>query len=278
MVAGIGVIAAGGISWVPSSPDFARYLPRTASAAAMVRSSIGGAGLVVLPMVLMGGVMAVGTPGLATASDPVSFLGQILPTWLAVPYLLIALVGMLLINSLSMYSAGFTAQTLGVKVSRAKAVSVNACISLVFGVLLMTGATSFFGSFISFLSLLAVAFSAWIGVFGADMLRNRRYDAEALMDTGRTSAYWYTGGFARSAMAAWGVGLVSGLLFTGSDWFTGPLGDSWVGRNGLGWAVTIVVSGLLYTVLPRAVSGAGAEAVEEESAGQDPARGLIGVK
>jgi len=278
MVAGIGVIAAGGISWVPSSPDFARYLPRTASAAAMVRSSIGGAGLVVLPMVLMGGVMAVGTPGLATASDPVSFLGQILPTWLAVPYLLIALVGMLLINSLSMYSAGFTAQTLGVKVSRAKAVSVNACISLVFGVLLMTGATSFFGSFISFLSLLAVAFSAWIGVFGADMLRNRRYDAEALMDTGRTSAYWYTGGFARSAMAAWGVGLVSGLLFTGSDWFTGPLADSWVGRNGLGWAVTIVVSGLLYTVLPRAVSGAGAEAVEEESAGQDPARGLIGVK
>ena len=39
--------------------------------------------------------------------------------WISVPYLLIALLGMLLINSMSMYSAGFTAQTLGFKVPRA---------------------------------------------------------------------------------------------------------------------------------------------------------------
>ena len=44
---------------------------------------------------------------------------------------------MVLINSMSMYSAGFTAQTLGIKVPRAWAVSINAVISLVFGLLLM---------------------------------------------------------------------------------------------------------------------------------------------
>ena len=76
-------------------------------------------------MVLMGAVMAVATPDLASAADPVSFLGEILPTWIAVPYLLIALVGMLLINSMSMYSAGFTAQTLGFRVPRHWAVSVE---------------------------------------------------------------------------------------------------------------------------------------------------------
>ncbi|MFE5946406.1 cytosine permease [Streptomyces sp. NPDC056480] len=251
MVAGIGTIAAGGISWVPSGPDFTRYLPRTASSRAMVGSTVGGAGIVVLPMVLMGAVMAVSTPDLASAQDPVSFIGELLPMWISVPYLVIALLGMLLINSMSMYSAGFTAQTLGIKVSRAAAVSVNALISLIFGFLLMVVATSFIGSFISFLTLLAVAFSAWIGVFGVDMLRRRSYDAVALMDTTRTSAYWYRGGFAWQAMTAWAVALLVGLLFTRVDWFSGPLASSWIGENGLGWAATIVVAGVLYGVLPR---------------------------
>ncbi|MFE0650783.1 cytosine permease [Streptomyces sp. NPDC059534] len=251
MVAGIGTIAAGGISWVPSGPDFTRYLPRTASSRAVVGSTVGGAGIVVLPMVLMGAVMAVSTPDLASAQDPVSFIGELLPMWISVPYLVIALLGMLLINSMSMYSAGFTAQTLGIKVSRAAAVSVNAVISLVFGFLLMVVATSFIGSFISFLTLLAVAFSAWIGVFGVDMLRRREYDATALMDTTRTSAYWYRGGFAWQAMTAWAVALLVGLLFTKVDWFSGPLASSWIGENGLGWAATIVVAGVLYAVLPR---------------------------
>ncbi|MER5413146.1 purine-cytosine permease family protein [Streptomyces virginiae] len=267
MIAGIGTIAAGGISWVPSGPDFTRYLPRTASSKGMVGATIGGAGVVVLPMVLMGAVMAVGTPDLASAQDPVSFIGELLPTWIAVPYLLIAVVGMLLINSMSMYSAGFTAQTLGIKVPRAAAVSVNALISLVFGFLLMVVATSFFGSFISFLTLLAVAFSAWIGVFGVDMLRRTSYDGPALLDTTRTSAYWYKGGFAWQAMTAWALALLVGLLFTEVDWFAGPLAGTWIGRNGLGWVAGIVTSGVLYAVLPRTAPAASAPAGEREPAG-----------
>lgn len=251
MVAGVGVIAAGGISWVPTGPDFTRYLPRKASNKALVGNAIGGAGIVVVPMVLMGAVMAVSTPNLSKASDPVSFLGQLLPTWIAVPYLLMALIGMLLINSMSMYSAGFTAMTLGIKVPRTWAVSINALISLIFGYLLMNVATSFIGSFISFLTLLAVAFSAWIGVFGIDMLRRKTYDGEALMDTKRTSAYWYKAGFAWQAMTAWAIALVVGLLFTKVDWFSGPLATSWVGRNGLGWLATILIAAALYAVLPR---------------------------
>ncbi|MCX4723474.1 cytosine permease [Streptomyces sp. NBC_01306] len=256
LVAGIGLIAAGGLSWVPSGPDFARYLPRRSSGTGMVGASIGGAGIVVLPMVLMGAVMAVSTPDLANASDPVSFLGKVLPMWIAVPYLLIAVVGMVLINAMSMYSAGFTALTLGIKVPRAWAVSVNAVISVVLGLVLMLAATSFLGSFVAFLSLLAVAFSAWIGVFGADMLLGRKYDPVALMDTTRTSAYWYRGGFSPAAVGAWLAALITGMLFTtagtaGSAWFSGPFADTWLGRNGLGWVVTILVSGVLYAVLPK---------------------------
>ncbi|MFI9271333.1 purine-cytosine permease family protein [Kitasatospora sp. NPDC052896] len=273
MIAGIGTIAAGGISWVPTGPDFARYLPHSASGKRIVGATVSGAGLVMVPMVLMGAVMAVATPGLAKAQDPVSFLGDLLPTWLAVPYLLTAIVGMLLINSLSMYSAGFTAQTMGVKLPRAMAVSINAVISLVGGLMLMLVATSFLSSFITFLVLLAVSFSAWIGVYAVDMARRKaravRYDAEALMDTGRTSRYWYLGGFCWQAMTAWAVALIAGLCFTSCAWFSGPLASTPVGKYGLSWAATIVISAVIMALLPapreNTPAGAATESAEAEA-------------
>ncbi|MGW4232988.1 purine-cytosine permease family protein [Streptomyces sp. NPDC004980] len=260
-VAGIGTLAAGGISWVPSAPDFARYLPRSASGRAMVAATVGGALVTVLPMVMMGAVMAVGTPDLAVTKDPVSFIGALLPVWIAVPYLLIAVVGMVLINAMSMYSAGFTAQTLGFAVPRAWAVGVNATISLLLGGLLMLVATSFIDTFVSFLTLLGVTFSAWIGVFGVDLLRGRTYDSAALMDTTPRSAYWYASGYCWQAMTAWATALVVGLLFTGVEWFTGPLATTWIGRDGLGWAATIVVAAGVYALLPRPADRTGGEPV-----------------
>ncbi|NSC24850.1 cytosine permease [Streptomyces albus subsp. chlorinus] len=254
LIAGIGTIAAGGISWIPTGPDFARYLPHSAQGRKIFGTTVSGALLVLVPMVLMGGVMSAKNPALAKTNDPVSFLGEALPGWLSVPYLLIALIGMVLINSLSMYSAGFTAQTMGVKLPRASAVSINAVISLVGGLLLMLVAKSFYGQFISFLSLLAVSFSAWVGVYGVDMQRRRRmtvrYDPAGLMDTSRTSRYWYVGGFCWQAMTAWGVALVLGLGFTRCEWFAGPFVDTWIGERGLGWAATVLVAAVLFAVLP----------------------------
>ncbi|TSB17954.1 cytosine permease [Streptomyces sp. NBC_01525] len=256
VIAGIGTIAAGGISWVPTGPDFARYLPHSASGRRIVGATVSGAALVLVPMVLMGGVMAVSNPKLAGQNtDPMSFLGTILPTWLAVPYLITALVGMVLINSLSMYSAGFTAQTMGVKLPRALAVSINAVISLVGGLFMMLVAKDFIGQFITFLTLLAVSFSAWIGVYAVDMARRRslavRYDADSLLTIGRTSRYWYRGGFCWQAMISWAAALAAGLCFTTVQWFTGPLATTWIGRNGLGWAATILIAAVLFAVLPR---------------------------
>ncbi|MFJ1624957.1 purine-cytosine permease family protein [Streptomyces sp. NPDC088190] len=251
VIAGVGTLAAGGISWAPSAPDFARYLPRTASGRAMVAATVGGAGIAYLPMVLMGAVMAVAEPGLAVTRDPVAFVGPLLPGWLSVPYLLLIVVGMVLINAMSMYSAGFTAQTLGFTVPRVWAVGVNAAISLLLGASLMLTAAGFLDTFVSFLNLLAVTFSAWIGVFAVDLLRGRAYDPAALLDNTPTSAYWYTGGFSVPAATAWAAGLAAGLLLTDVRWFSGPLATTWPGRQGLGWAATITVSAALYAILPR---------------------------
>lgn len=260
---------------MPTGPDFARYLPHSASGKKIVGATVSGAALVLLPMVLMGGVMAVSSPKLAYQNtDPMSFLGSILPSWLAVPYLITALVGMVLINSLSMYSAGFTAQTMGVKLPRALAVSINAVISLVGGLFMMLVAKDFIGQFIAFLTLLAVSFSAWIGVYGIDMARRRklavRYDADSLMNTDRTSRYWYVGGFCWQAMTAWGVALVAGLCFTKVQWFTGPLATTWIGENGLGWAATITIAALVFAVLPSPKETTPAAGTDEAAEARQP--------
>ncbi|MFE2849526.1 purine-cytosine permease family protein [Streptomyces lavendulae] len=252
LLAGIGTIAAGGISWVPSAPDFARHLPRSASAKAMVGTTIAGAGIVVTPLVIMGAVLAVRAPQLAGAPNPVAFIGGLLPAWLAVPYLLTAVAGMLLINSMSMYSAGFTAQTLGVRLPRVGAVSLNAAVSLTLGTLVMAVFQSFQTTFIAFLTLLAVAFSAWTGVFLADMLRRPAYEPTALTDSTATGPYWYRRGFAAGPLTAWAAAVGAGLLFTGVSWFHGPLAATWIGRSDLGWAIGIVVGLLLGALLrPR---------------------------
>ncbi|MER5666882.1 hypothetical protein [Streptomyces mirabilis] len=57
---------------------------------------------------------------------------------------------------------------------------------------------------------------------------------------------------AEKATASWALGLGSGLLFSTSDWFTGPpASNNPVGEYGLGWVATVAVSFLLYAVLPR---------------------------
>ncbi|MFC9631688.1 cytosine permease [Streptomyces mirabilis] len=149
-------------------------------------------------------------------------------------------------------AANITVLLLTMGAALAVSYGLNFWQALAVGGVLMLVATSFLGSFIAFLSLLAVAFSAWVGVFGADKLRREAYDAGALLDTTRTSAYRYRGGFSPAAVAAWALGLGSGLLFSTSDWFTGPLAsNNPVGEYGLGWVATVAVSFLLYAVLPK---------------------------
>lgn len=60
-------------------------------------------------------------------------------------------------------------------------------------------------------------------------------------------------------MAAWAAALVTGLLFTEVEWFSGPLTASWIGRHGLGWAATVLVAAGVYAALPRPADGTGGE-------------------
>jgi len=258
VVAGIGFIAAGtGIGWANAGADYARYLPRTIPARRLVSASAFGAGIPLVLLISLGSLLSAGDNTLADAGDPVSAINGMLPSWMAVPYLIAAFGGLLMSNHLSTYSAGLTMLTLGLRVRRHWAVTLDVVLMFLGGIYFMLIAKDFYGPFSTFLTLLAVPISAWVGVILVDSARGRRYDTAALMDTSRTSRYWYTGGFRIPAVLAWAAAIVTGLLFTEAStsaddvWFAGPWAHTWLGTNGLGWAISLAVGALLYAVSGR---------------------------
>ncbi|MCE0761709.1 cytosine permease [Pseudonocardia kujensis] len=263
VVAGVGVIAAGtGIGWANASADMSRYQAPAVRAGSLVLSAAAGAGIPLVLLISLGSMLAAGDPSLAEAGDPVAALRAMLPTWMAVPYLIAAFGGLLLSNHLSVYSAGLTTLTLGIRVRRVWAVVVDVVVTFLGAIYFILVADGFYTPFIAFISALAVPITAWVGVFTVDMLKRRHYDPVALVDTSRTSAYWYRAGVEPRAFGAWAAAIVVGYLFTTAGpsddaWFTGPLAGTWFGENGLAWVITFVVGAGVYAALGGARTAAG---------------------
>ncbi len=255
MVIGIGTIAAGtGIGWATAGADIARYSKTSVRAAKLVSASAAGAGIPLVVLVGLGALVSAGDPTLAQAGDPVAAIRDLLPGWMAVPYLIAAFGGLLLSNHLSVYSASLTTLTLGIKVPRVWAVTVDVVVTFLGAMYFMLVADGFYAPFITFISVLAVPITAWLGVFIADILRRTWYDPVALLDLRAGGRYWYSGGIAWRAVIAWAVAIVVGFLFTSvqvgaaDPVFVGAFSNTWIGANGLGWIVTFFVAAAVYVL------------------------------
>ncbi|WP_144756636.1 purine-cytosine permease family protein [Curtobacterium pusillum] len=255
MAIGIGTIAAGtGIGWATAGADIARYSKTSVRAGKLVSASAAGAGIPLVVLVGLGALVSAGDPTLAQAGDPVAAIRDLLPGWMAVPYLIAAFGGLLLSNHLSVYSASLTTLTLGIKVPRVWAVTVDVVVTFLGAMYFMLVADGFYAPFITFISVLAVPITAWLGVFIADIVRRTWYDPEALLDLRAGGRYWYSGGIAWRAVVAWAVAIVVGFLFTSvqvgdaDPVFVGAFAGTWIGANGLGWIVTFIVAAAVYVL------------------------------
>ncbi|KAA5605811.1 cytosine permease [Roseospira marina] len=273
LLIGIGTIAAGtGIGWANAGADMSRYQASKVKGSHLVASAALGAGIPLVLLITLGGLLSVGDNSLASATDPIAAIRELLPAWMAVPYLIAAFGGLLLCNYLSVYSAGLTTLTLGLKAKRYQAVGVDIVVITIGSIYFMLIANSFYGPFITFISLLAVPITAWVGIFIVDLFGRTYYDPDGLLNTGRTSPYWYAGGFEWRAVGAWAFAIVAGLSFTtigttaDDVWFNGPLAATWIGENGLGWVATFLLSAGIYGILGGARKGTKA-ALEAKEAG-----------
>ncbi|GAB3050794.1 purine-cytosine permease family protein [Sediminivirga luteola] len=238
VILGIATIAAGtGIGWAAAGADMARYQRTSVKAAHLIASSAAGAGIPLILLIGLGSLLTASDDSLASATDPVAAIRELLPPEMAAPYLIAAFGGLLLSNHLSVYSAGLTTITLGLRVRRVYAVTVDVIVTFLGAIYFMLIADSFYDPFIAFISLLAIPLTAWLGVFLADMVHRRHYQAAGLLDMTASSRYWYRGGFEWRALLAWAVAIAAGYGTRAAD------------QAGIAWLVTFAAAFGLYLLM-----------------------------
>ncbi|MBA2773902.1 MAG: cytosine permease [Nocardioidaceae bacterium] len=279
------VVSGFGISWVNSAADYSRYLPRRASSRGVVGWTTFGGSAPLVVLVAYGVLLAGSDPKLssALAADPIGALTLALPDWFLVPFVIVAVAGLVSGALLDIYSSGLTLLTLGLPVPRWAAAALDGVIMVIGTIYIVWFAGDFLTPFFAFLVTLAVPIAAWCGVFLADLLLRRRdYDDGDLFDPrGRYGAVnpLALGSMVVSTVIGWGL-----VVSTAADGFPpeaagfgwqgyliepfglGPkLEGPWTYAN-LGVVVALVLPFLAYLLLgQRAVRRQESVAAHEQS-------------
>ncbi|MGH3496715.1 MAG: purine-cytosine permease family protein [Nocardioidaceae bacterium] len=269
-VFGAGVLAASalGIGWVNSAADYSRYLPRRSSSGGVVWwTAFGGS---IAPLILVGdGLLLAGSnPKLMTdiGNDPIGALTTILPTWYLVPFVLVAVGGLISGAVLDIYSSGLTLLTLGLRIPRWSAAALDGVLMILGTIwVLWYAGGHIILPFEGFLITLAVPLAAWCGCFLADLASRRSdYDQESLYDSGgRYGSVNPVGVLAMLLATAVGWGLVTVTVVVPPPGWLGwqgyllsPLGfggktGSWAG-SGIGVLIAFAIGFVIVALAGRA--------------------------
>ena len=186
-------ITAFGLGWVNSAADYSRYLPRSASGAGVVGWTTFGASVAPVLLVLFGVPLAASDADLSTkiGADQIGALTTILPTWYLIPFVIVAILGLVGGAVLDIYSSGLTLLTLGLKIPRWSAAGLDGVICILGTIYVVWIAENFLWTFMAFLIVVGVPVAAWCGVFLADLaLRRQAYDETALYDPRGEGVGW----------------------------------------------------------------------------------------
>jgi purine-cytosine permease-like protein len=230
-----------GFGWVNAAADYSRYLPRTASTPGVVGWTTSGGALAPVVLLATGLLLAASDAELSGAigADPIGALGSILPTWFLLPFVVVAVLGLVGGALLDIYSSGLSLLAAGVRVPRPVAATIDGALMVLGAIwVVFLAGSDFFVQFQGFLITLGVPIAAWCGIFLGDLALRRRAYAEAdLYDpSGRYGAVPPVPLLLLGAGTVLGWGLVTNGLAGWLDWqgyLLGPLGLG--GREGA-WA------------------------------------------
>jgi NCS1 family nucleobase:cation symporter-1 len=178
-----------GLGWVNVAADYSRYLPRSASSRGVVWWTTFGSSIA--PLVLLGfGLLLAGSSASlssAVGADPVGALANLLPTWFLVPFIIVAILGLVGGAVLDIYSSGLALLSAGLKIPRYAAAAADGVIMLIGTIYIVFYQHNFLAQFEGFLSTVGVLIAAWAGVFLGDLLlRKKNYvDVDLFAPSGR---------------------------------------------------------------------------------------------
>ena len=265
-IGALALVATGfGVGWANAAADYSRYLPRASSGRGVFGwTTFGGAAAPVV-LTVFGIMLALSSTKLsdAIAIDPIGALTTLLPTWYLVPFIVVAVLGLVGGAVLDIYSSGLALLTLGIKVRRPVAAAIDGVIMCIGAIYAVFIADNFIGPFTGFLITVGVPIAAWAGVFVADLLqRHQPYaDAELYDPRGRYGAIHWPGVILVVVGTIVGWGLVTNTFASWLDWqgyLLEPLGlgskvdGAWAYAN-LGVFVAFAIGFLGWLLLGRSV-------------------------
>ena len=246
-----------GLGWVNVAADYSRYLPRRSSGRGVVGWTTLGSSVAPIFLIVFGLLLAGSSASLSKAigADPIGALTTLLPTWFLVPFVVVAVLGLIGGSVLDIYSSGLALLTLGLRVPRYVAALIDGTIMTLGTIYVVFVAHNFLVQFEGFLITLGVPIAAWCGVMLADIsLRHRDYaETDLFTPAGRYGDIrWFPAAvIVVSTVVGWG--LVTNLNATWLTWqgyLLGPFGlggktGAWAFAN-LGVLVALVI-GLVAT-------------------------------
>ncbi len=250
-----------GLGWVNSGADYSRYLPRRSSSGGVVWWTTFGGSIAPVVLIIYGLLLAGSDPKLSTAiaSDPIGALTGVLPTWYLVPFVLVAVFGLVAGAVLDIYSSGLALLTLGLPVRRWQAALVDGVIMVIGTIWVVFFASNFIGPFQGFLITLGVPITAWCGIFLADLALRREpyHDVDLYRPTGRYGSIRWLPVLTLTVASVLGWGLVTNTAsgFTWQGYLLEPFGfggktGSWAYAN-LGVAAAFVIGFVVQFLLAR---------------------------
>jgi nucleobase:cation symporter-1, NCS1 family len=172
-----------GLGWVNAAADYSRYLPRRSSTRGVIGWTTFGSSVAPIILFVFGLLLAGSSASLssAVAADPIGALASLLPTWFLVPFVIVAVLGLVGGAVLDIYSSGLALLSVGLPAPRFVAALIDGTIMVAGTVYVVFEAKNFVGQFEGFLITLGVPIAAWCGVMLADiMLRHRDYSEPEL--------------------------------------------------------------------------------------------------
>jgi purine-cytosine permease-like protein len=246
------VCAALPISYATILNDYTRYLPESTRPSRAIWAAAGG--MFIGCWLAIAFAVYVTTLFKSPDAPFVQGLIDLSPSWLAVVFAIVGVVGSQPQGSLCLYSGGLGMQSMAPKVSR---VPLTLAQSFAGGALVWAGIylADMTSMLVAFLTLIECAVSPWltINVVGYFLVNRGSYQPYELLRSGQVAkggAYWFRNGWNRSAVTGWAAGTVAGLLFVQTDVFNGPLYALTGGTNSA-WLIAAVFGAVIYAILER---------------------------
>ncbi len=255
------LMAGNGLGWLNAAADYSRYLPRKASSTGVAGWTATGLGAAPIILTVFGILLTASSAKLGTAidADPIGALAGTLPTWFLIPFVIVAVLGLVGVAVLEIYSSGLSLLSLGLPVKRPVAAGIDGVIMAAAAVYVLFFAPgTFFTQFQGFVITLAVPISAWGGIMIADvLLRKRDYDDASLFDPHRLyHRYQWPTIVAFVVASVIGFGLVTNTSAGWLNWqgyLMGPVGGKqgqWAAAN-LGVVAALVLGFAGYCLARR---------------------------